>query len=383
MFRKMLLLALILIFLINPSSAIREEWNKTFGGSKFDYAYSVRMTSDGGYIIAGVTNSYSESEDAWLLKIDANGNEEWNKTFGGVKEDAFYSVMQTSDGYIAAGHSKSYGNEKDIWLLKTDLNGSEEWNMTVPGLKIDIVRAILNTSENRYLVASEVNYLRFSDIFLVEIYENGSVRWNLTIGGKLGDHARSISSVKDGYIITGDRWDYIADEHYAWLLKTDLNGNEEWNRTYGGSKLDVFSAVKETSDGGYIIVGFTDSYGKGREDVWLLKTDLNGNEEWNTTLGGLLEDAAFSVEETPDGGYIVAGFTNSLGHRIFPDAWLIKLYPVGTEEIEEVNTLTENKTAEKSENEMQNPGFEIILSISGIVTGLYLYKYYFKGRKKV
>jgi len=209
-------------------SPVVKEWSKTFGGSGWDVANSVQQTSDGGYIIAGRTDSYGAGPgDAWLIKTDSSGKEEWSKTFGGSGHDRANSVQQTSDGgYIIAGRTNSYG----------------------------------------------------------------------------------------------------AGSNDAWLIKTDSSGKEEWSKTFD-SRYDGANSVQQTLDGGYIIAGYTGSYGPGYDDAWLIKTDSSGKEEWSKTFGDprrYRDDRAYSIQQTLDGGYIIAGYTESYGAGDH-DAWLIKL----------------------------------------------------------
>ena len=231
----------------------------------------------------------------------------------------------------------------------------------------DVLRLIYETSDGGYIIAGEVYELRYSDILLIKFNSEWEGEWNMTLGGSLGEYAHTILQLEDGYIIAGNKWDYNKERHYAWMMKTDSEGNGEWNRTFGGPELDVFTSVKQTSDG-FIIAGFKSSSGNGREDVWVIKTDSEGNEIWNRTYGGILEDAAYSIIQTSDGGYIIAGHTRSESHGIFPDAWLIKL----SREKELTDKIPQNNNTSPSESDTESPGFEVFAFFFSMILTLIL-----------
>ena len=199
-------------------------WTKTFGGSGNDHGHSVQQTSDGGYVIAGSTDSYGAgSADVWLIETDSSGSMAWNKTFGGSGNDYGHSVRETPDGgYIIAGYTGSYGSGGDVWLIKAD--------------------------------------------------SSGSLTWDKTFGGSGDDYGHSVQETSDGgYVTAGATGSYGAGNDDVWLIKTDSSGNAVWDKTIGGSNSDYGWLVQQTSDGGYIIAGYTGSYGAGGYDIWLIK----------------------------------------------------------------------------------------------------------------
>jgi hypothetical protein len=334
------------VWLIKTDSQGSEEWNQIFGGSEYDGGHSVQQTTDGGYIITGYTSSYGYgSNDVWLTKMDSQGQEEWNQTFGGNDSDRGYSVQQTTDGgYIITG----YISYDDVWLIKTDSQGQLEWNNNFDGgydkdgsYGYDGGFSIEETNDGGYIVVgrrysrsyfpAEADPYSQHDIWLIKTYSNGSKKWDITFGDNGDNSGYSVQQTTDGgYIIVGvkgtvtsyEDWGVIYNKN-IWLIKTDSNGNEEWNQTFGGSEWDSGSSVQQTTDGGYIITGYTESFGNGNSDVWLIKTNSNGNEEWNQTFGGSDYDYGNSVQQTSDGGYIITGTTRSFGNGN-SDVWLIK-----------------------------------------------------------
>jgi len=252
-------------------------WTKTFGGSDDDWGESVQQTSDGGYIIAGTTESYGAGgRDVYLIKTDGEGFQQWYQTFGGVSWDYGESVQQTSDGgYIIVGYTCSYGaGSYDVYLIKTNAEGNQQWSQTFGGISVDCGYSVQQTSDG-------------------------------------------------GYIIAGWTYSFGAGYRDVYLIKTDANGNETWSQIFGGSDDDIGRSVQQTSDGGYIIAGYTGPYA-GTNDVYLIKTDANGNEQWSQVFGGSYSDYGRSVQQTSDGGYIIAGWTASYGAGSY-DVYMIRL----------------------------------------------------------
>jgi parallel beta-helix repeat protein len=308
---------------VAKSIAPEEEWNKTFGGTDWDWAHSVQQTSDGGFILTGITLSYGAgSGDFWLVKTDSDGNKQWDKTFGGTRWDAAQSVQQTSDGgYILAGETGSYGaGSGDAWLLKTDSNGNKQWDKTFGGSDRDLAEAVQQTLDGGYILAGNTeSYGAGSDDFwLLKTDSNGNRQWDKSFGGTKCDEAQSVQQTLDGgYILAGETGSYGAGFGDVWLLKTDSNGNKQWDKTFGGSDRDLAEVVQQTSDGGFILAGTSCSYGAGSYDFWLLKTDSNGNKQWDKTFGEPDYGWAVAVQQTMDGGYILVGKTSG-------DVWLLK-----------------------------------------------------------
>jgi hypothetical protein len=315
------------VFLGSSSEII---FNKTFGGSGEDVARSVQQTSDGRYIAAGWTTSFGAgASDFWLVKTDSNGNMMWNRTYGGSSEDKAYSVQQTSDnGYIVAGTTTSYGaGLVDFWLVKTDANGIVQWSRTYGGAGYDYASCVRQVNDGGFIVAGYTDSFGVgnSDFWLVKTDSNGIMQWNKTYGGVGSDKAFAVAQTANGgYAVVGETDSFGAGNLDVWLIKTDSSGNIMWNRTYGGASLDTARSVQETIDGGYVIAGWTSSFGAGGSDFWLLKTDSSGYLQWNRTYGDTYDEEAYSVGMTSDQGYVIAGGMTSLYSLGGWDFWQVK-----------------------------------------------------------
>jgi regulation of enolase protein 1 (concanavalin A-like superfamily) len=256
---------------------------KTYGGISPEWAHSVQQTSDGGYIVAGRIMSFGAGVyDFFLIKTDANGNVQWAKTYGGTSKDIAHSVRQTSDGgYIVAGYTISFGaGERDLFLIKTDANGNLQWAKTYGGIYWDEARSVQQTSDGGYIVAG---YKRppeaqwNGEFILIKTDANGDVIWAKTYGGLGWDEAYSVQQTSDGgYIMAGLTAAFTVGYDFL-LIKTDENGDLEWAKTYGVAHYDWAFSVQQTSDGGYIVAGQTNSFGAGSSDIFLIKTDADGN----------------------------------------------------------------------------------------------------------
>ncbi|VVB60598.1 Uncharacterised protein [uncultured archaeon] len=362
-------------------------WMKTFGGTGDDYGYTVQQTTDGGYIIVGETDSFGVGNvDIWVIKTDGDGNKVWDKTLGGVNSDYDPNIKQTNDnGFIITAKTYSFGaGENDIWVIKLDENGTEQWNKTYGKYFVDYNGECQQTTDGGYIIVGTTsrNEPLIFDLWLIKIDGQGNQQWNRTFktASDSFDFGLSVQQMSDGgYIIGGSYISYGTNTSYdIWLIKTDAQGNEQWNRTYrdnsswkgtrsieptsdggyivlanrgyyeskqvdfflmkinqygdeqwnrtyGGLLDDYCSEAYQTSDGGYIIIGYTMSYGAGEADVWMIKTDTDGNEQWNRTYGGKYNDAGHSIDLTSDGGYIITGIKGSyVKDNPTCDVWLIK-----------------------------------------------------------
>jgi murein DD-endopeptidase MepM/ murein hydrolase activator NlpD len=315
------------IYIIKLDANGNRVWQRRYVRSD-DWATSIQQTSDGGYIIAGGTYSFG-GYDVYIIKLDGNGNIVWEKTFGGSGYDIANSIQQTSDGgYIVAGGIHSFGTgEEDVYIIKLDENGDKLWEKTFGGSGYDIANSIQQTSDGGYIVAGYTNSFGagYSDVYIIKLDGNGNKLWEKTFGGSDYDAAYSIQQTKDGgYIIAGWTNSFGAGSYDVYVMKLEGNGNIVWAKTFGGSDYDEAYSIQQTTDGGYIVAGITSSLGAGSYDVYVIKLDANGNKLWEKIYGGSGDDYAWSIQQTTDGGYIVAGWTNSLGAG-YSDVYIIKM----------------------------------------------------------
>ncbi len=335
-----IILLICIMLPIHNASAQQQPSDTTFikaiGGANVDYAESAQQTADGGYIVAGFTESYGAGErDVLLLKFDNAGDLEWARTAGGSFDDYAESVQQTVDGgYIVVGPTRSFGaGDSDILLLKYDSAGTLEWARTAGGSEGDHAYTVQQTTDGGYIVSgSSWSYVDpVGDILLLKFDSVGTLEWARTAGGDSDEWAPSVQQTTDGgYIVAGHtRSSFSAGYFDTILLKYDSSGALEWARTAGGSSAEQADSVKQTNDGGYIVTGYTESYGAGGKDVFVLKYDNAGTLEWARTVGGSTRDYGARVQQTADDGYIIAGDTDSYGAGN-QDVFLLKFSDIGT-----------------------------------------------------
>ncbi len=362
------------------------QWQKSLGGSKNEgnvwgtAVYSVRQTSDGGYIVAGSSTSddgdvtgHHESVDEednfdyWVVKLDNAGIIQWQKSLGGARNDHAFSVDQTTDGgYIIAGYAFSadgditehYGDEEDpledFWIIKLDNSGATQWQKSLGGSFQDQAFSIKQTSDNGYIIAGysfsndgDVTDNNGDSYWIVKLNSAGTTEWQKTLGGSGLDKAFAIRQTSDnGYIIAGtsdsNNGDVIGNHGKSdyWVVKLDALGAMEWQKSLGGTEEDIAYAVNQTTDGGYVVAGYSQSNNgdvsgnHGNNDMWIVKLDGAGVLQWQKALGGAQNDVAYSIQQTSDGRYIIAGWTSSSDGDITVhkggvyDYWIVKLSSV-------------------------------------------------------
>ena len=382
-------------WIVKTDNAGNLQWEKSYGGSGDDGAFSIEQTADSGYIVAGTSTSTNGDLtfnhgfiDYWVIKLDNSGNLQWQKSYGGSNDDVAYDINQTKDlGFIIAGYTTSSNGDvisnhgfEDYWIVKIDSAGSLQWEKTFGGTQQDRAYSIQQTKEGGYVVAgfSKSNDGDVTgnhgneDYWIVKIDSNGVLEWQATLGGTLSDEAKTIQqTVDNGYIVAGFTASLNGDVTInhgfedLWMVKLDSTGVIQWQRSFGGSGVDQAYDVKQLTTGGYIAAGSSYSLdgdvsgNNGGTDYWILKTDSLGDIVWQTSLGGSSIEEAYSISLVSDGDYIVGGGTLSTNgdvtsnHGDF-DYWIIKL----TDQIALPVEVVQSSVSKPTLNVFPNPYFE-------------------------
>lgn len=315
---------------IKPSQAQVITFERTFGGTASDQGYSVVQCNDGGYVVAGYTGSSGAGgDDAYILKTDEFGNLLWSKTFGGTSDDALFCVEQTNDnGYIFCGSYTNTSFERIMYLIKTDENGDSTWTKKYRLSEYCILQSVQQTTDGGYIIAG----YGATQIYLVKTDEFGDTLWTKEFSGpSLEIVGALVQTTDNGYVIVGTTFSYGAGGGDVYLIKTDINGDTLWTKTYGGVSQDYGESIQQCSDGGFIILGWTLNFGDndGHEDYYLIKTDSNGNELWYKTFESYPFNRGFSVVQTSDGGFALAGWAWNIGGGLDRSMYLVKTNSVG------------------------------------------------------
>lgn len=347
-------------------------WQQTYGGSDTEDALAVRQTSDGGYILAGFTLSTDGDVavsygmgDGWVLKLDSNGGLEWKRTYGGSASDGINCIREIAGGgYIMAGYSGSNdgdvsGNHglNDAWVARLDESGNIEWQRSLGGSGYDHADDIMPTPDGGAILAGWTTSLDgdvignngggSSEAWVVKLNVSGDIEWQKPLGGTGQDELHSVGLASDGgYILAGMTASNDGDVagnnggKDAWVVKLDEAGNLQWQHPLGGSGAEYAHSVQQSQDGGYIVAGQTTSNdgdvsgNHGDVDFWVLKLDQTGEIQWQNPLGGTGPEVAYDVLQATDGGYVAAGYTFSVngdvsGQNGYLDIWIVKLSPDG------------------------------------------------------
>lgn len=299
-------------------------WTKTYGGIGNEESYTMQQTTDGGYIFAGIDSSSGLGNyNVYLVKTDANGDTLWTKSYGGSSDDFGQAVQQTADGgYIVAGYTGSFGvGNNDVYLLKTDANGNLAWSKTYGGAQGDYAFAVKQTADGGYIIAGITSSFgvttngNYNDVYLLKTNSTGVLAWSKTYGRDGDDWGYGVVQTNDGgYAVTGHtQKDSLDNFSQLCLIKTDAIGDTLFTKSFSGTNFDKGLAIIQTSDSGFAISGSTYSFGNGASDFYLLKTNKIGSLLFNSTFGGGGDDVAYAIGQTSDNGFVLSGYAYSYG----------------------------------------------------------------------
>jgi hypothetical protein len=316
-------------------------WTKTFGGTNTDNGFHIQQTSDSGYIITGYTTSFGTGkENIYMIKTKANGDTLWTKTYGGTSNVVANCVVQTKDGgYIATGKTQISMSNADAYLVKINSNGQMLWSKTFGDTDYDEGFSVQETGNGDIIIAGSSGW---ADMSLIKTNSSGNILWAKTYGSSNMEFGYSVQqTTDDGFIMLGDAYSNTGDADF-YLVKTDSNGNHEWSKTYGGISNEYSGTAKQTIDGGYILTGSTQSFGAGDYDVYLIKTNSAGDTLWTKTYGGSYSEIAGydCMQQTTDKGYIISAFASSFSTSGQKELYLIKTDSLGNSGCNEFSTQT-------------------------------------------
>ena len=297
-------------------------WTRTCGTAFIDRGRSI--CEENGYVIAGHTWRPGVFSSAYFVKFDVGGAVEWTKTYDGAEND-IKSIARTSDGFIAAGYYvDSVHIDHGMYLMKLDWNGDTLWTRVYGDTMWECANSVLESHYGGYLLAGDRRGGEVWDMYAVRTDDLGDTLWTRVYGGDGQDIASSAVETYDhGFALAGGTRSFGATFGDFYLVRTDEDGDTLWMRTYGGDFGEHAYCMRETSDGGFIVVGYTDSYGAGNGDFYLVRTSEDGDTLWTRVYGGSGSDVAYSVAETPDGGFMVVGGTASFGSGL-QDVYIVR-----------------------------------------------------------
>jgi hypothetical protein len=297
-------------------------WTRTYGDAGADTGIGLCKANDSGFLTAGGTSSYGSGEtDVYVVKIDKDGELIWDRTFGGTNYDYAYSISPAPGGYILTGYTSSFSKnpDSDLYLLKINEKGEKLWEKTFGGASWEAGYSVISLRQGGYAIAGYTDSYGSgkTDMYIIRTDASGNCVWARTFGGIREDRASSIIQAKDNNLVIAGKSGSYAARGFGWdivLIKVDLGGNSLWSRVFPAADLDAGNAVVETEDRGYIIAGTKKCYGICDSNVYVIKTDSQGNSLWARIFAGKSDDSAAGECLSPDGSITVCGTTLSYGN---------------------------------------------------------------------
>jgi hypothetical protein len=301
------------VYIVKTNNKGEIQWTKTYGGVLPDYPNNIVASADGNYMIVGFTESYGAGHmDVWLLKIDPSGNLLWQKTYGTPGDDEGKEIISTSDGnYMIVGHTNySWGNtNEDAFLKKIDPSGNELWTKYYGGTLYETGHSVKQCTDGGYIFTGQTTSTGpAGDTYLVRTDVNGNQVWAHTYGGSNNEEGKFILANSDGtFTISAETNSNASADSNVQIMKLDANGGVIWNKIYGGTDKDVAKTIRPTSDGGYIEAAISRSFGWINPEMWLLRLNANGDTLWTRRYGSWDHDHCYAAKQTSDGGFIAVG----------------------------------------------------------------------------
>jgi len=330
-------ISLISIFLLIGSieSFGQFQFQITIGSTQYEYANTIIQTTDGGYILSGSIQQVTGYYNMYIVKLDASGTLQWTETIGESNEEHGNAIIRTTDGsYVVAGGTASFGaGSFDMYMVKLDASGSPQWAKTFGGTSHDEAFSIVQTSDGGYAIAGQTSSFgaEGGDLYIVKLNSSGLLQWSRTVGGSRLDETSSIIQTTDGgYVIAGETNSFGVIGSDVYIVKLDTSGILQWSKTIGTTTgSEGANSIIQTLDGGYVAAGITNSFGAVGAEMYIVKLNAAGGLQWTKTIGGNGNDYGYSIKQTTDGGYITAGFTYSFG-AYGSDMYIVKLDTAGT-----------------------------------------------------
>ncbi len=295
--------------------AMASAFQHMLGGPGTEVGNSVREVSDGGFIIVGYTSSGGAGqEDVYLLRTDAAGDTLWTRTIGGPGNDFGWDILEARDGgYVIVGFTNSVGAGGDaVYVIRTGPTGTVLWERTYGGPEDERAWAFHRTGDGGYVIAAQTASFGAGDldVYLLRIDAAGDTIWTRTLGGPGVDRVFATEPTADGgSVFAGITNSEGAGDIDAYLIRVDATGDLLWARTFGGAGRDIGHGVTTAPDGGFLLVGYTSSYGAGNHDIYLVRTDAVGAMRWRRVIGDAGDDRAMMAAAMPGGGYAIAGYS--------------------------------------------------------------------------
>ncbi|RUM66014.1 MAG: hypothetical protein DSZ05_05070 [Sulfurospirillum sp.] len=306
-------------------------WKKTFGRKRKDIAYAITRTSDGNFVAVGESRSFSKlgDPDVYVIKFDTNGNLIWENTYGGEMRDFAKAVVATGDGgVLVAGSSESFGDDYlDAYILKISKNGKEEWARVLGGERDDIANGIALTTDGGFVIAGVTQSYGYQskDYYIIRFDKHAKQRWTKVYGEDSEDIGKGVVATADGgCVVTGSTKSFGSKRNDVMVIKVAANGKLVWQRLFGYKEKEWMNAIVKTEDGGFMMAGQTDSFGHGKFDFYVMQLNAEGHSVWSPVYGGEDKDIAYGLTRTTDGDYVVVGSTKSYG-KGKEDYFIVKL----------------------------------------------------------